>query len=74
MTDRKKADPIAAAEFPIGGTVVSGESPTAEEPMTEVQAVRLRELCQKLDEPFDGNLTQAQADARIEALENRDKG
>lgn len=39
--------------------------------MTEVQAARLRELCDKLDEPFDANLTKDQADRRIEALEAR---
>ena len=33
--------------------------------MTEVQAVELRELCERLGEPFDAELTQAQARTRI---------
>ena len=39
--------------------------------MTEVQAVELRELCQKLGEPFDAELTQRQADTRIRELRGR---
>ena len=44
----------------------------ADAPMTEVQAAKLRELCEKHDEPFDGNLTEVQASERIEYLESRD--
>jgi hypothetical protein len=39
--------------------------------MTEVQAVELRELCDRLDEPFDAELTQRQADARIAVLRRK---
>ena len=39
--------------------------------MTEVQAVELRELCRQLDEPFDAELTQAQARTRIAHLRER---
>ncbi|WP_158270856.1 DUF3072 domain-containing protein [Thalassorhabdomicrobium marinisediminis] len=39
------------------------------EPMTEEQAVRLRVLCEQQDLEFDGNLTRAEAEARIHALE-----
>lgn len=44
----------------------------ADAPMTEVQSAKLRQLCDKLDEPFDGNLNQKQAAERIDALEDRD--
>ncbi|WP_375261015.1 DUF3072 domain-containing protein [Palleronia sp.] len=57
------------ASFPIAGAVVGGEMKHQDEPMTEEQAVRLRQLCEKHDEAFDGNLTRQEADARIEALE-----
>jgi len=39
--------------------------------MTDKQAAELRELCARLDEPFDAMLTQTQADARIAALRDR---
>lgn len=59
-----------AAGFPVGGAVVGGDETAAgDEPMTEVQAARLRDLCEKHDEAFDGNLTKSQADDRIAALE-----
>ena len=54
--------------FPVGGAVVHGEFSGKDEPMTDEQAVRLRELCEKHDEAFDGNMTREQADARIKAL------
>jgi len=44
-----------------------GYSP--DKPMTEVQAVKLRELADRTGEPFDGNLTQVQAQKRMSALE-----
>ena len=56
------------ASFPIAGAVVGGEMSRKDEPMTEKQKVILRELCEKHDEAFDGNMTREQADARIEAL------
>ncbi|KUF09690.1 DUF3072 domain-containing protein [Pseudoponticoccus marisrubri] len=43
--------------------------PDPREPMSEVQAARLRELTDKLDEPFDMALTKRQAARRIAALE-----
>lgn len=57
-----------AAEFPIGGAVLSGRREDAEEPMTEAQAAELRDLCDRTGEPFDTSLTREQADARIAAL------
>lgn len=39
--------------------------------MTVKQAAQLRDLCEKLDEEFDGNLTQQQAANRIIALEDQ---
>jgi hypothetical protein len=40
-------------------------------PMSEKQAARLRELCEKLDEPFDTALNQRQTEERIRQLEKR---
>jgi hypothetical protein len=39
--------------------------------MTDVQAVKLRELAQQLGEPFDAALTRRQAAARIRELEKK---
>ncbi len=57
-----------AAEFPIGGAVLSGRREDADDPMTRQQAAELRQLCEARDEVYDGNLTREQADARIAAL------
>ncbi len=57
-----------AAEFPVGGGVLSGRREDAGAPMTEVQAAELRRLCESRDEAFDATLTREQADARIAAL------
>ncbi|WOI56597.1 DUF3072 domain-containing protein [Palleronia sp. LCG004] len=74
MADRDdkgtKHDPMDVASFPVAGAVETGENPHGNEPMTDKQAAELRELCEKHDEPMDGNLTQDQADARIEALKS----
>lgn len=43
----------------------------AHAPITEVQAAKLRQLCERLDEPFDGNLDQQQAVERIRLLEEQ---
>ncbi|MCC1493997.1 DUF3072 domain-containing protein [Cognatishimia sp. F0-27] len=43
--------------------------PDPREPMSEVQAVRLRSLSEETGEPFDGALTKRQAARRIAALE-----
>lgn len=40
-------------------------------PMSEKQAARLRQLCEKLDEPFDTALNQQQTEERIRQLEER---
>ena len=40
-------------------------------PMTEEQAVVLRELAEEAGEPFDGNLTERQAAERIEYFRER---
>lgn len=42
-----------------------------DEPMTEKQAVILRDLCLQTNRPFDSTLTQAQAAQRIKDLESR---
>ncbi|SHJ36067.1 Protein of unknown function [Palleronia salina] len=68
--DQKKHSPMDVASFPVGGAVESGENPHGNEPMTEVQAAQLRELCEKKGEAFDATLTQDQADARIAALKD----
>lgn len=57
-----------AAEFPIGGAVLSGRREDAGEPMTEEQAAELRQICDDKGEAFDRSLTREQADARIAAL------
>lgn len=44
--------------------------PDPREPMTDVQAVRLRELSERTGEPFDSELTMRQAQRRIEDLED----
>lgn len=70
MADSKKTpnDPLSAAEFPIGGAVVGGDDPRDEQPMTDIQATELRQLCEQKDEPMDTNLTQRQARERIATL------
>ncbi|WP_375258687.1 DUF3072 domain-containing protein [Citreimonas sp.] len=40
-----------------------------EEPMTEKQAARLRDLCERTGEPFDASLTKYQASRRLAYLE-----
>ena len=40
-----------------------------DDPMTEVQAVRLRKLTEATGEPMDGKLTRAEAARRIAVLE-----
>jgi hypothetical protein len=46
-----------------------GLGPDPEERMTEEQAVKLRELSHRADEPFDGSLTRRQAKRRIAHLQ-----
>lgn len=70
MAESKKSpnDPLSAAEFPVGGAVVGGDDPRDEQPITDIQATELRQLCEEKDEPMDTNLTQRQAKERIAAL------
>ncbi len=44
---------------------------TGEEPMTGAQASYLRTLAQEANEPFDENLTKAEASKRIDELQER---
>lgn len=76
MTKRKDT---VADESPLvaGGTPVSAVpniDGKGDEPMTDKQAVILRELADKAGEPFDGNLTRAQAHERIEYLKTKVDG
>lgn len=67
-TEDERDGSLDAAEFPIGGAVLSGRREDADDPMTDAQAAELRDLCDKRGEPFDTSLTREQAEARIEAL------
>jgi hypothetical protein len=42
---------------------------TGEESMTGAQASYLKTLCEEADEPFEPNLTKAEASKRIDALQ-----
>jgi hypothetical protein len=44
---------------------------TQDEPMTGAQASYLQTLCQEAGEPFDENLTKAEASKRIDELKGR---
>ena len=44
---------------------------TGDEPMTDAQASYLRTLSEEAGEPFDENLTKAEASQRIDALRDR---
>ncbi len=44
---------------------------TGDEPMTGAQASYLKTLCEEAQEPFDPNLTKAEASKRIDALRER---
>ncbi len=44
---------------------------TGDEPMTGAQRSYLKTLCEAADEPFDENLTKAEASKRIDALQER---
>jgi hypothetical protein len=47
---------------------------TEDEPMTEAQASLLHTLCREAGEPFDPDLSKAQASEQIEALQKRSLG
>lgn len=66
MTDRRKEDPHVVGQSPAAGFATT-EGHT-DDPITDRQAAILRDLAERAGEPFDGNLTRGQADARIEAL------
>ncbi|WP_099826838.1 DUF3072 domain-containing protein [Oceaniglobus indicus] len=63
------ANPDIIAATTIGAT--SSPDTTGDDPMTEKQAAELRALCEETGEPFDGNLTSAQAQDRIDYLKSR---
>jgi hypothetical protein len=63
---------MAYATAPTADLDPASDTPSdPNEPMCEVQAVRLRELCALADEPFVGTLTKGQAREMIETLEKR---
>ncbi|RVT82693.1 DUF3072 domain-containing protein [Rhodobacteraceae bacterium CCMM004] len=64
-----KADPAAAAPTPAAG--FGAVDTDGNDPMTDEQAVKLRALSEEAGEPFDGALTRAQADERIDLLEEK---
>jgi Protein of unknown function (DUF3072) len=45
---------------------------TGDEPMTGAQASYLQTLCEEVGEPFDPNLTKADASKKIDELRKRD--
>lgn len=55
--------------IPARKDIAEGPDRQGDAPMTDVQAVRLRDLAERTGEPFDAQLTQRQADRRIAALE-----
>ncbi|MGR3484936.1 MAG: DUF3072 domain-containing protein [Paracoccaceae bacterium] len=64
-----KPNMVAAATQTPLAAIPAGDHGTDE--MSEVQAARLRELCEQHGEPFDASLNASQAEQRIEALEAR---
>ena len=50
----------------------SDEWRTKDEPMTDAQASYLKTLSQETGEPFDANMTKAEAAKRIDELRQRD--
>ncbi|WP_299969003.1 DUF3072 domain-containing protein [uncultured Roseobacter sp.] len=61
MSTKQPADIVAGPQSIGLAETDSGE-------ITEQTAAELRALCDKTGEPFDGNLTEAQAQKRIAAL------
>ena len=69
MTDRKTEDPQTIGQTPLSAVpTVAGR---ADDPLTDKQAAILGDLADRAGEPFDGNLTRGQAEARIEALRDQ---
>ena len=59
----------AAAAAAATGTIPAAAPPLQDDrPMTEIQAAELRQLAETANEPFDGNLTEQQAEERLEYL------
>lgn len=74
MTKKTVRDPETlriANERPMWAIDVDDLGSDPDAPMTERQAAYLRELTERLDEPFDAALTKQQAKNRIRALEDR---
>jgi len=69
MTDRRKEDPHVVGQSPAAGFATTEGN--ADDPMTDRQAVTLRELADRAGEPFDGNLTRGQAEERISWLREK---
>jgi hypothetical protein len=66
MANRPKQTPKIVGKSPVSAFPAVGTD--ADDAMSEKQAVILRDLALKAGEPYEGNLTRAQADERIEAL------
>jgi len=66
MTNRRKEDPHIVGQTPAAGFATTEGH--ADDPMTDKQAVILRDLAERAGEPFDGNLNRGQAEQRIDAL------
>jgi Protein of unknown function (DUF3072) len=60
-----KVDAPGNAEKPVDDWV------TGDEPMTGAQASYLQTLSEEAKEPFDSNLTKAEASKRIDALQDK---
>jgi Protein of unknown function (DUF3072) len=69
----ERPDQNAAPATPEGSNLEKDPDQwvTGDEPMTGAQASYLQTLCQEADEPFDPNLTKAEASRRIDELQER---
>lgn len=63
MTDTPKTDAPGNAEKPVDDWV------TGDEAMTGAQASYLKTLCEEAGEPFDPDLSKAEASKQIDALQ-----
>jgi hypothetical protein len=69
MTDKRKEDPHVVGQTPVAGFATTEGH--ADDPITDRQAAILRDLAERAGEPFDGNLTRGEAEARIDALRDQ---
>jgi len=69
MSESRKQDPHGVGQTPAAG--IATTEGHAEDPMTDRQAVILRDLADRADEPFDGNLNRKQAEERIAWLREK---